>query len=195
MLQRFGGDLYVGVIAVVNALREVIFMPVSAMHNGATPIIGYNYGADKYDRVRRAIKFSASVTTVYATVIWAVIMLAPGMLIRVFSNEQELIAAGIPALRMYFALFVFMSLQMSAQCTFVGLGRSKNAIFFSLLRKVFVAAPLTVILPFVGMGTDGVFIAEAASQFIGGIACFGAMYVIVYRRIQNQCGTGAGSWL
>lgn len=183
MLQRFGGDLYVGVITVINSLREVIFMPVSAMHNGTTPVVGYNYGADKYDRVRKAIKFSTTVTTAYSFAMWAVIMLAPGALIRIFNDEPALIAAGIPAMRIYFALFVFMSLQMAGQGIFVGLGRSKNAIFFSLLRKVFVAAPLTLLLPYIGLGTYGVFIAEAASQLVGGLACFGTMYTVVYRRL------------
>jgi Na+-driven multidrug efflux pump len=84
---------------------------------------------------------------------------------------------------MYFVLFMFMSLHVSSQFVFLGLGRAKNAIFFSMLRKTLLAAPLTIILPYIGMGTDGVFIAESVSQLIGGIACFSTMYIIVYRRL------------
>ena len=184
MLQRYGGDIYVGAMAVINSLREVISMPVSGMHNGMMPVIGYNYGAEEYDRVRSTIKFSALITIAYSIFIWAVVMLAPGALIRIFNTEPDLIAAGIPALRIYFALFVFMSLQMATQGVFLGLGRSKNAIFFTLLRKVVIAAPLTIIFPLIGMGTNGVFIAEAVSQFVGGIACISTMYVVVYRRLK-----------
>lgn len=181
-LQRYGGDMYVGVMTVINSLREVISMPIMGMMNASSPVIGFNFGADKPDRVRHSIRFFASVTTAYSAVMWAVAMLLPGTLIRIFNTEPELIAAGIPAIRIYFGLFVFMSLQMVGQGVFLGLGRSKNAIFFSLLRKAIIAAPLTIIFPLIGMGTNGVFYAEAVSQFIGGIACFGTMFFIVYRR-------------
>ena len=185
-LQRYGGDIFVGVMAVINSLREVVFMPVLGLQNGTTPVISFNFGAGELQRVRRSIKFSVSLTVAYAALIWAVIMVAPGALIRVFNREPELVAVGIPAMRIYFSLFVFMSLQMSSQGVFLGLGRSKNAIFFSLLRKAMVAAPLTVLFPLLGMGTNGVFIAEAVSQFIGGTACFCTMYAVVYRKFDKK---------
>ena len=187
-LQRYGGDLYVGIMTVINSLREVIAMPIQGMMNGSTPVLGFNLGAGKPARVRSAIKFFVSSTTIYAAVMWALVMLLPGTLIRIFSSETDLIAAGVPAVRIYFGLFVFMSMQMAAQGVFLGLGRSKNAIFFSLLRKAIIAAPLTIILPLLGMGTNGVFYAEAASQLIGGIACFGTMYLVVYRRLRESRG-------
>ena len=186
MLQRFGGDLLVGVMAVINSLREVISMPVSGIHNGVIPVIGFNYGAGEHERVRRAIRFTILITVAYSAFAWAVIMLAPGVLIRVFNTESDLIAAGIPAMRIYFGLFVFMSLQMATQGVFMGLGRSKNAIFFTFLRKVFIAAPLTVLFPLIGMGTNGVFIAEATSQFVGGIVSISTMYVVVYRKLRVE---------
>ena len=180
-LQVFGGDLYVGVMTIINSLREVFFMAVHGLNNGAQPVIGFNYGAEQYSRVRTAIRFSVSVTVGYAALVWAVMMLFPGQLIGLFSSDAETIAAGIPALRVYFALFLFMALQMAAQSVFVGLGRSKQAVFFSLLRKAIVNAPLTVLLPVLGMGTMGVFTAEAVSQLVGGLACFITMYWIAYR--------------
>ena len=179
-LQAYGGDLYVSVMTIINSLREVFFMPVQGLTNGAQPVTGYNYGAGQYSRVRSSIRFSTTVTVVYAAVFWAAAMAFPGLLIQVFSSEPEVIEAGIPALRIYFLLFVFMSLQMAGQGVFVGLGRSRQAIFFSLLRKAVINAPLTVILP-IWMGTTGVFVAEAVSQLIGGLACILTMYFTVYR--------------
>ena len=80
-----------------------------------------------------------------------------------------------------------MSFQMIGQSIFVGLGRSKNAIFFSLLRKAFIVAPLTVILPaWFGMGVNGVFLAEPISNVVGGLACILTMYFTVYRRLEFQ---------
>jgi len=184
-LQRYGGDLFIGIMAIINSLREVVAMPISGMQNGAIPVIGYNFGAGQPARVRKAIKFSISAVFIYAAVIQLVVMLWPSVLIRIFNSEAALVSAGIPAVRIYFCMFVFMSLQMSTQSVFLGLGKSKHAIFFSLLRKAFIAAPLTIILPLMGMGTNGVFIAEAISQIIGGLACFGTMFFVVYRRFRN----------
>ena len=179
-LQHWGGDLYVGVMTIINSLREVFIMPVHGLTNGSQPVQGYNYGAKQYSRVRQAIRFSVGVTVVYSTLFWAFAMLFPEPLIRIFKDDPDIIQAGIPALRIYFGLFIFMSLQFAAQAVFVGLGRSKQAVFFSLLRKAIINAPLTVILP-IWMGTTGVFAAEAVSQLVGGLACFTTMYFTVYR--------------
>ena len=141
---------------------------------------GFSYGAGRYSRVRSSIRFSVAVTVGYAAVFWAAAMLFPGLLIRVFNSEPEVVAAGIPALRIYFCLFIPMSLQMAGQGVFVSLGRSKQAVFFSLLRKAIINAPLTVVLP-IWMGTTGVFTAEAISQLVGGLACSLTMYFTVYR--------------
>ena len=155
-------------------------MPVHGLTNGSQPVMGYNYGARLYSRVRESIRFSVGVTVAYAAAFWLVAMTMPGLLIRIFNDSPEVISHGIPALRIYFALFIPMSLQMAGQGVFVGLGRSKQAIFFSLLRKAVINAPLTVILP-IWMETTGVFVAEAVSQLIGGLACILTMYFTVYR--------------
>ena len=179
-LQSYGGDLYVGIMTIINSLREVFTMPVHGLTNGSQPVMGYNYGAGQYSRVREAIRFSVKATVAYAAVFWLAAMTVPGLMIRIFNDSPEVIENGIPALRIYFALFIPMSLQMAGQGVFVGLGRSKQAIFFSLLRKAVINAPLTVILP-IWMGTTGVFAAEAVSQLIGGLACILTMYFTVYR--------------
>ena len=184
-LQAYGGDLYVGIMTIINSLREVFSMPVQGLSNGAQPVTGYNYGAGQYSRVCQSIRFSVSVTVCYAAVFWALAMAVPGLLIQVFNNEADVIQHGIPALRIYFCLFIPMSLQMAGQGVFVSLGRSKQAVFFSLLRKAIINAPLTVILP-IWMGTTGVFVAEAVSQLLGGMACILTMYFTVYRPFRRQ---------
>ena len=155
-------------------------MPLTGVSNGAQPVLGFNYGGGEYARVRQGIRFTAVIVVVYSVAAWAVIMALPEVLIRLFTPETELIQVTIPALRTYFALFMFMSLQLSGQSIFTALGRAKNAIFFSLLRKAVINAPLTVLLPYL-LGTSGVFVAEAVSQFLGGLACFTTMYFVVYR--------------
>ena len=179
-LQTYGGDTYVGVMTIINSLREVFIMPVQGLTNGSQPVAGYNYGARQYGRVREAIRFSVGVTVAYSALFWAAAMALPGPLIRIFKSDPDILAAGVPALRIYFALFLFMSLQIAGQGVFTGLGRSKQAVFFSLLRKAVINAPLTLLLP-LWMGATGVFAAEAVSQLIGGLACFTTMYLTVYR--------------
>ena len=182
-LQSCGGDLYVGVMTVVNSIREVISMPVQGITNGCQPVLGYNYGAGEYERVRRGIRFTTVLTMGYSLVVWGVVMAIPGLLIRIFNNESDLLAAGIPAMRIYFAVFFCMSFQFIGQSVFVALGRSKQAIFFSLLRKAFIVAPLTLLLPVIGFGVNGVFLAEPISNVVGGLACLLTMYVMVYRSL------------
>ncbi|WP_349949409.1 MULTISPECIES: MATE family efflux transporter [Intestinimonas] len=180
-LQAYGGDLYVGAMTIINSIREVVSMPVQGLSNGSQPVLGYNYGAGESRRVRQGIRFTSIVVVLYSAAAWAIIMLAPEAMIRLFTSEQPILDVGIPALRIYFSLFIIMSLQIAGQSVFTALGRSKNAIFFSLLRKAIINAPLTLLLPYLGMGTDGVFVAEAVSQLIGGLACFLTMYAVVYR--------------
>lgn len=185
-LRTYGGDLYVGVMTIVNSVREVMGMPISGLNNGAQPVIGFNHGAGEPERVRQGIRVNTLGSVGYAAVTWALAMFTPGLLMRIFTDEAELIAAGIPALRIYFAFYIVLALQFSAQSVFVALGKSKQAVFFSLLRKAVIVAPLTVILPaFFNMGTHGVFAAEAVSQLVGGVACFTTMYVTVYRPLGN----------
>ena len=179
-LQHYGGDTYVGVMTIINTIREVFIMPVQGLTNGSQPVEGYNYGARLYSRVRQAVRFTVGVTVGYSALFWAAAMLFPGALIQVFKSEPAILEAGVPAMRIYFAMFLFMSLQIAAQGAFVGLGRAKQSIFFSLLRKAAVNAPLTLILP-LWMGTTGVFAAEAVSQLVGGAACFTTMYFTLYR--------------
>ena len=186
-LRDFGGDLYVGAMTVINSIREVVQMPVQGLTNSAQPVMGFNYGAEKYGRVRQAIKFTSAVSIVYTCAIWAGLYFAPGFFIGIFSSEEELLAIGVPAMHIYYFGFFMMSLQMAGQAVFVALGRAKNAVFFSIFRKVIIVFPLTVILPhFWGLGTDGVFLAEPISNFIGGAACYATMLLTVWRELGRR---------
>lgn len=179
-LQRAGGDLYVGVMTVINSVREIVTMPVSGISNGCQPVLGYNYGAKQYSRVREGIRFTILASVLYSLLSWSVVMLFPHVFIRIFNSEAELLEAGIPAFRIYFGAFFCMCFQQIGQSVSVALNRSKSAIFFSLLRKAFIVAPLTVLLPALGWGVRGVFAAEPISDVVGGLACFIAMLFTVY---------------
>lgn len=186
-LQSYGGDLYVGVMTVINSIREVISMPVMGITNSAQPIIGYNYGAKEYTRVKTAIKFMSAVCIGYTLMAWGVVHLFPEFFIEIFNRDTDLVNAAIPAMKVYYFGFFMMSLQFSGQSTFVALGKSKQAVFFSLLRKAFIVVPLTILLPrLFNLGTTGVFLAEPISNFIGGFACFVTMLIVVMPELKKD---------
>ncbi|MBQ7033089.1 MAG: MATE family efflux transporter [Clostridia bacterium] len=186
-LRAFGGDVYVGVMTVVNSVRDVTFLPGLGFANATQPVIGYNFGAGVYERVKKCIRILSVVSVVYMLLVWLIIFLFPEALIGVFTDDPVLIEKGTPALHTFFFGAFLMSLQMAGQSAFVGLGLSRQAVFFSLLRKVFIVVPLTLLLPYVGsLGADGVFWAEPISNLIGGTACYATMLVTVRKKLTEK---------
>lgn len=186
-LARFGGDLYVGIMTVINSVREVISLPVNGITNSAQPVMGYNYGAGEYKRVKQAIIFMSVVSIAYTTIMWSLVHGFPGFFIRIFNHEGDLVEAGIPAMQIYYFGFFMMSLQFAGQSAFVALGKSKNAVFFSIFRKVIIVIPLILILPnLFQLGTNGILMAEPISNFIGGTACFGTMLYTLWPELSKE---------
>lgn len=183
-LKVYGGDVYVGVMTVINSAREILSLPVSGITNGAQPVLGYNYGAKEYEKVRQGIRFTAGLGIAYTVLAWFLVIMSPRLLLSVFTEDVVMIEAGIDALRLYFFGFFFMAFQFTGQSAFTSLGYSRHAIFFSLLRKAVIVAPLTVLLPRIGFGVDGVFLAEPISNAIGGLACFITMYFVLYKKLR-----------
>ena len=187
-LQTFGGDLYVGIMTVTNSVREIFTLPITGLTSGAQPVIGYNYGAKKYDRVRAGIRFNTLIGTSYTAIAWLLVIIFPKFWFGIFSDDILMTEPGIEALKIYFFGFVFMALQFAGQSTFQALGDAKHAIFFSLLRKAIIVVPLTLLLPRLGLGVLGVFVAEPVSNVIGGTASYVTMRMTVYRKMKNEIG-------
>ena len=188
-LQTFGGDLYVGIMTVTNSVREIFSLPVMGITSGAQPVISYNYGAKKYERVRSGIRFNTFIGTGYTLIAWLLVVIFPGFWFGIFSDDVSMMLPGIEAMKIYFFGFVFMAFQFSGQSTFQAVGDAKHSIFFSLLRKAIIVVPLTILLPRSGFGVLGVFMAEPISNFLGGLACFMTMRATVYKRIVNTIGS------
>lgn len=186
VLQGLGGDLYVGIMFVINSAREILHLPVMGITSGSQPVLGYNYGAGEYDRVKQGIRFAAFLGITYTAVAWIFVLAAPHLLIKLFSDDPQMLEYGVEALNIYFFGFIFMAFQFSGQSTFQALGYSKRAIFFSLLRKAIIVIPLTIFLPKLGFGVKGVFLAEPISNALGGLACFITMYFTVYRKLGKK---------
>lgn len=186
-LQGYGGDLYVGVMTVLHSIREIAENLVKGLTAGSQPFLGFNYGAKEYERVKKAIVFLSSATISFTVVCWLLVSVWPEFFIRIFNQDEALLQAAIPAIRVYFFGFCFMSLQFSGQASFVGLGKAKQATFFSIFRKVIIVVPLTLLLPRLGnLGVMGVFMAEPVSNLIGGGACYLTMIFTVWPELGGK---------
>lgn len=186
VLARYGGDIYVGIMTVINSVREIASLPLNGLTSGAQPVMGYNYGAGCFRRVRSAIRFITAAGIAFSLIIWIIVFVEPWFFLHLFTQEQELITGGIPAMKIYFCGFFMMALQFVGQSTYVALNRPKQAVFFSLFRKVIIVVPLTILLPMFGnLGTDGVFWAEPVSNVIGGTACFVTMMITVWPTLKE----------
>lgn len=187
VLSVTGGDIYISVMTIVSSVRQLVETPIYAMNEGTSPILSYNYGAVRPVRVRKAILVLGMMILAYTAVMWSLIILIPGTLIRIFTSDASLIQDSIPALNQYFAAFIFMDLQYIGQTVFKSLNKKKQAIFFSLLRKVFIVVPLTYLMPYaLHMGTRGVFLAEPVSNVIGGSLCFITMLCTVLPELKRM---------
>ena len=180
ILSNVGGDIYISVMTIVSSVRQLVETPIHAMNEGTSPILSYNYGARRPSRVRKAMMVMGAMMLGYTAIMWSIIIVFPNALIGIFSSDATLMKDAVPALKQYFAAFIFMDCQYIGQTVFKSLNKKKQAIFFSLLRKVFIVVPLTYLMPYaLHMGTDGVFLAEPVSNVIGGGLCFVVMLCTV----------------
>lgn len=186
-LHMYGGDIYVGVMTVLNSVRDIATMMVHGLTNGASPVMSFNYGEKAFGKVKQAIKFVTVVCFSYALFVWGIIKIMPEFFIKLFNNDPTLLEKGVPALHIYFFGFCFMALQFTGQAVFVALGKAKRATSFSIFRKVIIVVPLTVLLPRVGgLGVDGVFWAEPISNLIGGCVCFFTMLATILPELKEK---------
>lgn len=185
VLLFWGGNIYVGIMTVLNSIHDVLQMTIEGIRSGAQPVISYNYyGAGQYLRVRQGIKFLTKIALLYTSIAWCILDFFPEFFIHLFNSEEEMLLLGVPALHIYFLGFFMMAFQSAGQTTFISLGMGKYATFFSLFRKVILVIPLTIFLPNLwDLGVYGVFYAEMISNFVGGIACFSTMMMVVWRRL------------
>lgn len=187
ILSDVGGDIYISVMTIVSSVRQLVETPIYAMNEGTSPILSYNYGACRPARVRKAMAVMSTMILGYTAVMWSIIILFPNVLIGIFSSDAALMQDAVPALKQYFAAFICMDFQYIGQTVFKSLNKKKQAIFFSLLRKVFIVVPLTYMMPYMfHMGTAGVFLAEPVSNVIGGTLCLVVMLCTILPELKRM---------
>lgn len=146
-LQRYGGDLYVGSLIILQSVMQLITIPVNGFNQGVQPIVSYNYGAGNKDRVKGIMKKLIIINVGYCVVFTTAVMLFPGLFAAIFTKDAALLTLVKRVLPVFVAGCLLFGLQMSSQTMFLGLGQAKISLFMALLRKVILLIPLAVILP------------------------------------------------
>ncbi len=166
-LSEFGGDVAVGAMTVLTSINQLVTMPVTGICQGGQPLISYNYGAKKYDRVRSAFYLQFGICVAYTTVFWLLLMLMPGLFAGIFTNDKALADYAAWAIRIYMACIFSSGFQMSCQQAFLALGQAKVSLFMACLRKIVLLIPLIFILPtFFTDKAMAVFLAEPIADII-----------------------------
>lgn len=166
-MQKYGNDLYVGVMAILFSVSQMLFLPMQGLAQGAQPIISYNYGAGNTDRVKHAFRLTYTISLVFSIAATGIILLFPKIFISLFSSDPDMIRIGADSLRIYTFGFLIMGSQLACQQTFIALGQAKISMFLALLRKIILLIPLALILPMInGWGTSGLLYAEPISDII-----------------------------
>lgn len=166
-LARYGGDTAVGAMTVLTSINQLITMPLSGICQGGQPLISFNYGAKKLDRVKEAFFCQFGVCVAYTTVFWLLLMIAPNVFAGIFTDNAALVEYASWALRIFLACGFSVGFQISCQQSFMALGQAKISLIMALLRKVVLLIPMIFILPsFFANKAFAVFLAEPVSDVI-----------------------------
>ncbi|MFC0016041.1 MULTISPECIES: MATE family efflux transporter [Allobacillus] len=165
MLIEYGTEFYVGIYGIIQRIVMIMALPIMAVMQGMMPIVGYNYGAQNYDRMRETIWLTMKVVTISATSITIILVAIPEPFLRIFTANQEVIEEGSTAMRILFSLFFVVGVQIVAGGLYQALGKPKQALILSLSRQLLILIPLVLILP-PYFGVIGVWLAFPISDIL-----------------------------
>ena len=178
MTLESGGDLAVGAMTVLTSINQLVTMPLNGICQGGQPLISFNYGAKKLDRVKEAF-FGQFFTGVgYTTAFWLLLMAVPQMFAGIFTSDTALVSYAAWAMRIYFACAFSIGFQISCQQTFMALGQAKLCLLMACLRKLILLIPLIFILPLILQDkVFAVFLAEPVSDIIAATVTCSAFFI------------------
>lgn len=162
-LKTYGSDLAIGAMTVISSLNIIFMMPIFGINQGCQPIIGFNYGAKKYERAKEAFKYATIAACVICIIGFISIQCFPTQIISLFNNDPELTTLAIKGIRIYLLMMPVVGINIVATSYYQSIGKAKISMFVSLLRQVILLIPFTIILPkFIGL--DGVWAAGACAD-------------------------------
>jgi len=162
---HYGGDMAVGAYSIANSVVMMFFMFVMGMCQGMQPIVGYNYGAEKYDRMLRCLFLAIGCATAILLVGWGLSMLFPRQIARIFTTDATLIDLAARGIRLDMLVFFVVGSQATITHFFQSIGKVKVSIFLSLSRQLFLLLPMAYVFPLF-WELDGVWYSMPASDFL-----------------------------
>jgi putative MATE family efflux protein len=183
-LAAYGGDLGIAAFGVINRLIMFLFLPMFGIVQGMMPIVGFNYGARQLDRARQAIRLSNIATTIMSVGTTVLLIGIPGLLLRLFIPDQEVISIGVPAIRVVVLAFPTVGVQVIAAGMYQALGRPLPAMVLALLRQVILLTPLILILPRF-MGLSGVWTSFPIADGLAAVVT-GLMFIPALRSLRDH---------
>lgn len=167
-LKVYGGDIAIGAMTVITSVAMIFLMPVFGFNQGSQPLIGYNYGAKKYKRVKETVKYGVLAATVVVVIGFIVIQIFPEAIIKMFNSDEELINIGTKGMRIFLFMIPVIGFQIISTNFFQSIGKAKISMFLSLLRQVIILIPMLLILPKF-FGLTGVWIAGPISDAVASL--------------------------
>lgn len=190
-LLKYGGDMAVGAMTILSSAMQFCMLPLQGLTQGAQPIVSFNYGARKMERVNRAFVLLLIACLAFSALLWAVAMFAPQVYASIFTDDPALIAYSCDVMRVYMAASLLFGAQLACQQTFIALGNAKISVFLALLRKVILLIPLIFLLPpFFQDKVFAVFLAEPVADTIA-VTVTVTMFFITFARLKRAARAGA----
>lgn len=185
-LSRYGGDLAVGAMTIITSVSQLVTMPLQGICQGGQPIMSYNYGAGKKERVKEAFFTQFGTCIVFTVIFWAALMFVPQIFAGMFTSDASLVEYTTWAMRIYMAGIFSVGFQISCQQSFMALGQAKISLLMACLRKIILLIPLIFILPiFFDNKVFAVFLAEPVSDIIAA-AVTTIMFLTRFNKILNN---------
>ncbi|WP_281532002.1 MATE family efflux transporter [Anaerocolumna aminovalerica] len=164
-LLKYGGDIYVGTMTIMQSVMQLLTIPIQGLIQGTQPIVSYNYGAGKYDRLKETMKLSLKITVGATAGYYVLVFFFPHLFARIFTSEADLLNLVAKILPIFMGGMWLFGVQMTSQMFFVGTGQAGKSLFIALLRKVILLIPMAIILPNF-FGVMGVFYSEPIADLI-----------------------------
>jgi Na+-driven multidrug efflux pump len=191
-LQRYGGDLAIAAMGIFFSLNMLILMPIFGINQGAQPLIGFNYGARRFDRVKQTLRLAIAAATTVVLLGFAVVELFPAALIGLFSRDSaELMTIGVTAIRVCLATLPVVGFQIVAASYFQAVGKPRQAMLLMLSRQVLLLIPAILILPRF-FGLLGIYYAVPLSD-LGSALLTGTWLLLELRKLGRQHEEQAGA--
>ncbi|MDQ0150950.1 MATE family efflux transporter [Eubacterium multiforme] len=181
-LLKFGGDLAIGAMTIMSSIMQIVLLPLLGLSQGAQPIMSYNYGAEKLDRVKSAFKILIKSCLCYVGIMWILLLTVPQFFVMIFNNNEDLIKITSWSIKIYFAGILMFGIQVACQQTFLALGQAKISLFLALLRKIILLIPLALTLPMIVQDKlKGVLLAEPFADVLAATIT-GIFFIRFYKK-------------